>query len=173
MPPCEPGPRVRGAGGVEIATYHLGGDGPPVMLLHATGFHGRCWLPLAPALADHFSVWSIDQRGHGASGKAPTRTRTGRVFVDDLFAVLDALGLATTGAAIGHSMGGAVLLLAEQRQPGTFRRPVLLRAGRHAADAATDGFERPDLDERPGSQAPSPVRVAPGGPGQLRSPSRR
>ena len=43
------------------------------MLLHATGFHGRCWLPLTPALTDQFSVWSIDLRGHGSSGKAPDR----------------------------------------------------------------------------------------------------
>jgi pimeloyl-ACP methyl ester carboxylesterase len=118
--PSEPGPRVPGAGGVEIATYHLGGTGPPVMLLHATGFHGRCWLPMAPALTDHFDVWSIDQRGHGSSGKAPDgRYQDWSVFVDDLFAVLDALG-AGQWRGIGHSLGGAVLLLAEQRRPGTF-----------------------------------------------------
>ena len=120
MPP-DIGPRVRGAGGVEIATYHLGGEGPPVMLLHATGFHGRCWLPMAPALAGEFSVWSIDQRGHGASGKAPGEPDWS-LLVDDLFAVLDALGDNELDGwrGVGHSLGGAVLLLAEQRQPGTF-----------------------------------------------------
>jgi pimeloyl-ACP methyl ester carboxylesterase len=123
MTPSDSGPRVRGAGGVEIATYYLGGHGPPVMLLHATGFHGRCWLPLAPALVDDFSVWSIDQRGHGASGKAPNGDYLDwRFFVDDLLAVLEALRLEGTEGwrGIGHSLGGAVLLLAEQRQPGTF-----------------------------------------------------
>ncbi len=120
MPP-DFGPRVRGAGGVEINTYHLGGDGPPVMLLHATGFHGRCWLPMAPALADHFSVWSIDQRGHGASGKARSY-HDWSLFVDDLFAVLERLGGSGLDGwrGVGHSLGGAVLLMAEQRQPGTF-----------------------------------------------------
>jgi pimeloyl-ACP methyl ester carboxylesterase len=114
------GPRVRGAAGVEIATYQLGGQGPPVMLLHATGFHGRCWLPLAPALTDQFSVWSIDVRGHGASGKAPDdRYDDWSVFVDDLLAVLEALGL-DGWRGVGHSLGGAILLLAEQRRPGTF-----------------------------------------------------
>jgi pimeloyl-ACP methyl ester carboxylesterase len=120
MTPPEADRRVRAADGVEIATYHLGGDGPPVMLLHATGFHGRCWLPLAPALASQFSVWSIDQRGHGFSGKAADgRYDDWTFFVRDLFAVLDSIG-GNGWRGLGHSLGGAVFLLAEQRQPGTF-----------------------------------------------------
>jgi pimeloyl-ACP methyl ester carboxylesterase len=120
MTPPEPVRRVRGAGGVEIATYHLGGAGPPVLLLHATGFHGRCFLPMAPALTNQFSVWSIDQRGHGSSGKAPDgRYDDWTLFVDDLFAVLEAIGQ-EGWRGIGHSLGGAILLLAEQRRPGTF-----------------------------------------------------
>ena len=140
MMPPETGPRVRGAGGVEIATYRLGGDGPPVMLLHATGFHGRGWLPLAPALTDHFSVWSIDQRGHGASGKAPNgRYDDWSVFVDDLFAVFEALGL-DGWRGFGHSMGGAISLLAEQRQPGTFTHLCCYEPVVFPPILATDGF---------------------------------
>jgi pimeloyl-ACP methyl ester carboxylesterase len=143
MTPCETGPRVRGAGGVEIATYHLGGDGPPVMLLHATGFHGRCWLPMAPALTDHFTVWSVDQRGHGSSGKAPDgRYLDWGVFVDDLFAVLDVLG-GDHWRGIGHSLGGAVLLLAEQRQPGTFVELCCYEPVALPPRQPTDGLDAP------------------------------
>jgi pimeloyl-ACP methyl ester carboxylesterase len=111
---------IPGAGGVGIATYHLGGDGPPVMLLHGTGFHGRCWLPMVPALTDRFSVWSIDLRGHGASGKAADgKYDDWSLFVVDLLAVVGSLGV-DGWRGFGHSLGGAILLLAEQRQPGTF-----------------------------------------------------
>ncbi len=114
------GPRVRGAEGVEIATYQLGGDGPPVVLMHATGFHGQCWIPLARELTAYFTVWAVDQRGHGASGKAPGGNyHDWGLFVDDLFAVLDALSPGPW-RGIGHSLGGAVLLMAEARRPGTF-----------------------------------------------------
>jgi pimeloyl-ACP methyl ester carboxylesterase len=135
------GPRVRGAQGVEIATYNLGGDGPPVVLLHATGFHGRCWIPLAGELTPYFSVWAVDQRGHGASGKAPAGGyHDWSLFVDDLFAVLGALG-SDRWRGIGHSLGGAVLLMAEARQPGTFvnlcsYEPVVFPP----SSASPDGF---------------------------------
>jgi pimeloyl-ACP methyl ester carboxylesterase len=143
MMPFETGPRVRGAGGVEIATYHLGGNGPPVMLLHATGFHGRCWLPMAPALTDHFEVWSLDQRGHGSSGKAPDgRYQDWSIFVDDLFAVLDALG-GDQWRGFGHSLGGAVLLMAEQRRPGTFAELCCYEPVVMPPAPPTDGFAAP------------------------------
>jgi pimeloyl-ACP methyl ester carboxylesterase len=118
-----PGPRVAGADGVEIATWDLGGSGPPLLLLHATGFHARMWLPLAPVLRASHRVWAVDQRGHGASGHAADRTyRDWSRFVADLLAVVDRLGLADDGLrAAGHSLGGAVLLLAEQHRPGLLR----------------------------------------------------
>lgn len=105
---------------MEIALHNFGGDGPPVMAVHATGFHGWCWEELAASLTPAFSVWAIDQRGHGASGKAPGgRYDDWDPFVEDLLAVIDALG-GEGWCGLGHSLGGAVLLMAEARRPGTF-----------------------------------------------------
>jgi hypothetical protein len=45
---------VRSTDGVELAVHDLGGEGPVLLVSHATGFHGRCYLPLATHLATRF-----------------------------------------------------------------------------------------------------------------------
>jgi pimeloyl-ACP methyl ester carboxylesterase len=113
--------RIKGYGGIDLAVHHLGGSGPPVMLAHATGFHGRCWTPLARALTPSYTVWAIDQRGHGESGKAPgDYYGDWSAFAADLLAAVDAIG-GDGWRAGGHSLGGGVTLLAEARRPGTFQ----------------------------------------------------
>lgn len=119
MPPRR-GPRVTTPDGLQIATWDLGGSGPELLVTHGTGFHGRCWASAAPTLRRSFHVWAVDQRGHGASSHAPDgRYDNWARFVDDLLAVVDQLGMNRPYAA-GHSLGAAVLILAEQRRPGTF-----------------------------------------------------
>ena len=134
---------------MEIATWHYGGVGPPLLLAHATGFHGRCWIPFASALSDRFDVWALDHRGHGASGKTPDgRYDDWSLAVDDLLSVIDTLGL-SEWRAFGHSLGGAVLLLAETSRPGTFTaigcfEPVVVPPEMFAE---VDPTERPRLNE--------------------------
>ena len=118
---------VEGAGGVPIATWELGGAGPPLLVAHATGFHTRCLRALAEGLAARFRVVGFDCRGHGHSGTPPldqddeerVPSMAWAAFADDALAVIEGLGLEGC-SAFGHSCGGAVLLLAEQRRPGTF-----------------------------------------------------
>ncbi len=129
--------RVTGSGGVQLAVHQLGGSGPPVMLAHATGFHGRCWTPLASVLARSYTVWAIDQRGHGASDRPPDgRYDDWDHFATDLLAAVDTIG-GTGWRAGGHSLGGGVCLLAEARRPGTFSaiccyEPVAVPPGQFA-----------------------------------------
>jgi pimeloyl-ACP methyl ester carboxylesterase len=109
---------------MEIATWDLGGQGPPLLLTHGTGLHAKMWLPVAPVLARSFRVWAMDQRGHGRSKHLPPDSYLDwDGFATDILAVVDALGLggADSGlVAAGHSLGGATLLMAEERRPGTF-----------------------------------------------------
>jgi pimeloyl-ACP methyl ester carboxylesterase len=111
--------------GVRIRIHHLGGSGPPLVCVHATGFHGRLWEPFIPKLREHFTVIALDQRGHGESDKPETDYRW-KFFGDDVLAVVDALELDEAPAGIGHSAGGAALIFAETTRPGTFSRLVLL-----------------------------------------------
>ncbi len=105
--------------GVELAVHDLGGSGPPLVLAHPTGFHGRVFEPLAAALADRFRCWSYDSRGHGDSDRPEASDYPWHEFALDVLAVVDGLGLERP-SAMGHSQGGTALLLAEHARPGTF-----------------------------------------------------
>lgn len=104
---------------MHVAVHDLGGDGPPILFAHATGLHGRCWAPVAARLHG-WRAWALDFRGHGDSSKPRDLDYAWQGFADDVLAVVDRLGL-DRPAGVGHSKGGAALLLAEQARPGTFR----------------------------------------------------
>jgi pimeloyl-ACP methyl ester carboxylesterase len=106
--------------GVEIAVHDLGGDGPPLLFAHATGFHGMVFAPLARLLHGQFDCFALDERGHGDSAMPPGMDFEWHGFARDVLAAVDGLGLKRP-FAVGHSGGGAGLLLAEQARPGTFR----------------------------------------------------
>jgi pimeloyl-ACP methyl ester carboxylesterase len=116
---------VHSTGQVDLAVWELAGTSSdrPILLAHATGFHAMVWAPLARRL-DGFDVFAPDLRGHGDSGPPMGRGMDWNGFADDVLAVVDAMtaaGLDTEGLlAAGHSKGGAALILAEQRRPGTF-----------------------------------------------------
>lgn len=115
---CE---RLASTDGVELALHDLGGDGPTVLLCHPTGFHGLVWAPVAAALAPVAHCWALDFRGHGDATLPRGGDMAWRGMADDVLAVVDRLGIGA-GLAAGHSMGGAALLMAERRRPGTFAR---------------------------------------------------
>src|SRR6266478_3385812 len=57
--------------GLRLHTLDWGGDGEPIVILHATGFLGRIYRPLAERLREIGHVYSYDQRGHGDSAASP------------------------------------------------------------------------------------------------------
>ncbi len=111
--------RLASSDGVELAVRHLGGDGPPLLMAHATGFCGPVFGPLVAHLAHRFSCWAFDGRGHGDT-TTPGGTGWGWAgLADDVLAVVHGLGL-DRPFGFGHSSGGASMLDAEARRPGTF-----------------------------------------------------
>lgn len=113
-------PQAHSSDGVPVRYFDLGGDGPPLLMVHATGFHGLMWRPLARRLADRFHCWSVDLRGHGDSGVRQDLDFSWEGFGRDIQAVVGAIGV-DRPFGFGHSLGGASLLLTEERWPGTFR----------------------------------------------------
>jgi pimeloyl-ACP methyl ester carboxylesterase len=116
--------------GVAIAWYDFGGDGPDLLLAHATGFHAHVWLPVIERLRSRFRCVAFDERGHGDSTSPADGTFDWHRFGRDALAVVGAAGL-DRPFGVGHSCGGALLLLAEEAAPGTFRslwcyEPVVL-----------------------------------------------
>lgn len=107
--------------GVELAIHDLGGQGPPLVFVHATGFHGRCYQQIADRLADHRHSWAPDLRGHGDSTIPANDRFAWAAMADDLCSVLDALEIDEPIDFVGHSMGGATVVATELRRPGTIR----------------------------------------------------
>ena len=108
--------------GLTIAALDWGSDGRPLLLMHPNGFCAGIWDPLAQQLRGDYRPIAIDIRGHGASEPAPYRRRVrvrGRGIRHR--AVLDALGVQEV-VALGHSLGGACVILLDHLFPGIVQR---------------------------------------------------
>ena len=69
----------------------IGGDGPPLLLVHGWPETWYAWRMVMPALARDFEVIAVDQRGIGLSDKPDDGYDAGTVG-EDLVALMDALG---------------------------------------------------------------------------------
>ena len=124
MPPTPCSVTIDGPAG-RLVIHDWGGDGPPTLLAHPTGFHGHIWAPVAERLAAAGRrVWSLDFRGHGDSDAPDPATHRYEWsgFAADALAVVDHLGVGGDPefVACGHSKGAAALLLGESVRPGTY-----------------------------------------------------
>jgi pimeloyl-ACP methyl ester carboxylesterase len=84
----------------------IGGEGPPLLLVHGWPESWYAWRMLMPALARDFEVIAVDQRGMGLSDKPADGYDTG-TQAGDLVAVMDALGHERF-AVVGHDTGFAI-----------------------------------------------------------------
>jgi pimeloyl-ACP methyl ester carboxylesterase len=95
--------------------HHLviGGNGPPVLLVHGWLGSWYHWRKVLPILAESHTVIAVDARGYGESDK-PHDGYDGRTIVADLLGLLDLLGIDRC-VVVGHDMGAlpALLLAAE------------------------------------------------------------
>jgi pimeloyl-ACP methyl ester carboxylesterase len=84
----------------------IGGDGPPLLLVHGWPETWYAWRLVMPTLARQFKVIAIDQRGIGLTDKPASGYDTG-TMARDVIALMDALGHERF-AVVGHDTGFAV-----------------------------------------------------------------
>ena len=108
---------VRAADGVEIVCESRGTGDTALVFLHGWCGDRSWWKHQAEPFADRHRVVTVDQAGHGESGKG-RKEWTIDAFGADVQAVVKSLGLKRV-ILIGHSMGGPVSLAAAKRMPGT------------------------------------------------------
>ena len=129
-------------GGVPLHLVDWGGaaGGIPVVLLHGVAGNAWHWNALAPllvtALGDRYRVVSLDQRGHGDSGK-PARGYEPEEFALDVLAVQDHLG-GQPMVLVGHSRGGWLAAYVAGRWPERVTQLILVDPARIRFDTAED-----------------------------------
>jgi haloacetate dehalogenase len=89
----------------------VGGDGPPVLMLHGYPQTHVTWHRVAPALARHYTVVCADLRGYGDSGKPPSDAShaaySKRAMAQDMVELMRDLGHPQF-RLVGHDRGGRV-----------------------------------------------------------------
>ena len=117
-------------GGASIAVTDLGGDGPPLVLLHGLAGSSREMRPTGARLRDHFRVLLVDQRGHGASTRRPGDLSRA-AYVADVVQVIDKCAAGQRCVLVGQSMGAHTAFLTAAARPDRVDRLVMLEG--HAA----------------------------------------
>jgi pimeloyl-ACP methyl ester carboxylesterase len=110
-----------------------------LLFAHATGMHGWIWKPVADHLVDRAHCVAVDLRGHGDSTLPAGSDLKWEGFGSDVLAAARVLGGGSV-IGVGHSLGGAALLMAELEAPGTFRRLFLYEPAVHT-DMGEQGWD--------------------------------
>jgi pimeloyl-ACP methyl ester carboxylesterase len=108
---------VRAPDGLDIVCESRGAGDTALVFLHGWCGDRLWWKHQADAFAKDYRVVTVDQAGHGESGKG-RKEWTIDAFAADAQAVVKHLGLKRV-ILVGHSMGGPVALAAAKRMPGT------------------------------------------------------
>jgi pimeloyl-ACP methyl ester carboxylesterase len=111
--------------GIRLSCQDWGGEGPPIVVLHATGFLGRVYRPIALALRSTGHVYSYDQRGHGDSSRPADGDYSWASTAADLKEFIVAMKLERT-CGLGHSAGATAIGSLAGAEPALISRAVLV-----------------------------------------------
>jgi haloacetate dehalogenase len=125
----------------------VGGEGPPLLLLHGHPQTSAIWHKVAPVLAQHFTLVLADLRGYGDSAKPPGdpdhNTYSKRTLAADMVAVMRHLGHATF-SVMAHDRGARVAHRMAADHADAVQRMVLLDIAPTLAmyEQTSDAFAR-------------------------------
>ena len=111
----------------------VGGDGPPLLLVHGWPETWYAWRHVMPALARDFEVIAVDQRGIGLSDKPEHAAYEPRDHARRLLALLDSLHLPQATLVV-HDFGGPIGLAAAIAEPERFGKLVLFNTWMWSVD---------------------------------------
>jgi pimeloyl-ACP methyl ester carboxylesterase len=111
--------------GIRLHYLDWGGNGPPILLLHATGFLGRIYRPIARALTAVGHVLSYDQRGQGDSGPSTVARYNWMASFADLCGFLSVMDLQGV-LGFGHSAGATLIGALAAERPDLISCAVLV-----------------------------------------------
>ncbi len=114
------------ANGINIH-YQRVGSGPNLIMLHGLTGNLAVWhLRIVPQLRRHFTVITVDLRGHGYTDMPPSGYTTGDL-AEDLKGLMDALEI-DRAYVVGHSYGADTALNFALRYPERLIKLVALEA---------------------------------------------
>ena len=154
--------------------YELAGSGSrTVVLIHEMGGSLESWDDVVPRLATTRRVLRYDTRGAGLSEKVRGALSID-TMVDDLAALMGALGITGKVALAGVAVGGAIALHAAARVPECISAAVVgSPAIGIAADRRAAVLARVDAIERNGMRSVVKDSMANGYPPELRTDAAR
>ena len=109
-------------GDIELSVGEWLGDGDPILLLHATGFHSQCWYEVVRQLPNRH-IYAVDLRFHGKSGDAGEIDW--KVMSDDIRILIERLSLDNI-IGVGHSIGGHLLARVAAQCGDLFQQLILI-----------------------------------------------
>lgn len=115
--------------------YEVVGNGTPLIMIHGNGESHEIFDEAVKLLADHFTCYLMDSRGHGQSQKVSEYHYAD--MAEDVYQFIQALSLQNI-SYYGFSDGGIIGLLLASKYPNLFDRMIV--SGANTSPKAIEGW---------------------------------
>ena len=110
--------------GIKLVFEDRSAGKPAFVFVHGTSCNRSFFAPQAEHFARRHRVVSVDLRGHGESDKPPGPYPIA-AYADDIAYIIEQVGLSKV-VAVGHSMGGVIVLQLAAAHPGSVAAIVMV-----------------------------------------------